>query len=336
MGNSAPHIGQTDRRRPDRRDQLRIALHDNAPAPCRWAACSSRSASSAGGAAHGRTRRTQWPALRGISASALADPDAIARAALAFHASPAAAQYDAARHRLIVAIADAHDIVALDLRARLRPGAAWTAPRRRQRTRPRDRAALRPGQARSGHGARTRTPRRSAHRRSDARTAARGAPGRRPARRGPPRCLRPAPGPELGFLRVRHRIDGTLRQVRAMHKSCWPELAVRIKVLAGMDIADRAAQGRAHRPCGRRPADRLPRRHQPTLAARTSCCILDRDKGHRPARRSVDSPDQRCRLDPSSPAPRGLILVVGPTGSGKTTTLYSDARPSQHRGRSTS
>ena len=44
--------------------------------------------------------------------------------------------------------------------------------------------------------------------------------------------------PEAGFLRLRLRIDGTLRQVRALHKSFWPELAVRLKVMAGLDIAE--------------------------------------------------------------------------------------------------
>ena len=38
--------------------------------------------------------------------------------------------------------------------------------------------------------------------------------------------------PEAGFLRIRYRIDGMLRQIRSLHKSYWPAMAVRIKVMA--------------------------------------------------------------------------------------------------------
>ena len=44
--------------------------------------------------------------------------------------------------------------------------------------------------------------------------------------------------PEEGFLRFRYRIDGVLRQIRSLHKSYWSAIAVRVKVMAGMDIAE--------------------------------------------------------------------------------------------------
>src|SRR5574343_178101 len=47
--------------------------------------------------------------------------------------------------------------------------------------------------------------------------------------------------PEANFLRIRYRIDGMLRQIRALHKSYWPAMTVRIKVLAGMNIAEMRA-----------------------------------------------------------------------------------------------
>ncbi|MEN9727501.1 MAG: hypothetical protein RL434_1867, partial [Pseudomonadota bacterium] len=43
--------------------------------------------------------------------------------------------------------------------------------------------------------------------------------------------------PEEGFLRFRYRIDGVLRQIRSLHKNYWSALAVRLKVMSGMDIA---------------------------------------------------------------------------------------------------
>lgn len=59
--------------------------------------------------------------------------------------------------------------------------------------------------------------------------------------------------PEAHFLRIRYRIDGILRQIRSLHKSYWPAMAVRIKVMSGMNIAEtRAPQdGRIHLKIGR-------------------------------------------------------------------------------------
>ncbi|HTZ00308.1 MAG TPA: ATPase, T2SS/T4P/T4SS family, partial [Rhodocyclaceae bacterium] len=47
--------------------------------------------------------------------------------------------------------------------------------------------------------------------------------------------------PEANFLRIRYRIDGILRQIRALHKSYWAAMAVRIKVMSGMNIAETRA-----------------------------------------------------------------------------------------------
>ena len=47
--------------------------------------------------------------------------------------------------------------------------------------------------------------------------------------------------PEDGFLRIRYRIDGVLRQVRVLHKQYWAALCVRLKVLSNMDIAETRA-----------------------------------------------------------------------------------------------
>ena len=44
--------------------------------------------------------------------------------------------------------------------------------------------------------------------------------------------------PEYAFLRIRYRIDGVLQQIRSLHKSYWPGIAVRLKVVSGMDIAE--------------------------------------------------------------------------------------------------
>ena len=131
--------------------------------------------------------------------------------------------------------------------------------------------------------------------------------------------------PEAGYLRIRQRIDGTLRQVRALHKSFWPELAVRLKVMAGLDIAEsRSPQdGRISLAIAGRPID-FRVATQPTLHGENIVLrILDREKGIVPLDALGLSDAQRESLNRMLSRPEGLILVTGPTGSGKTTTLYS-------------
>ena len=131
--------------------------------------------------------------------------------------------------------------------------------------------------------------------------------------------------PEATFLRIRYRIDGLLRQVRMLHKSHWPAMAVRLKVVAGMDIAEsRAPQdGRATLTLGGRPVD-FRASSQPTLHGENLVLrILDRHKGIVPLDGLGMSADQLAQLETMIARPEGLILFTGPTGSGKTTTLYS-------------
>ncbi|PKO52008.1 MAG: secretion system protein E, partial [Betaproteobacteria bacterium HGW-Betaproteobacteria-21] len=63
--------------------------------------------------------------------------------------------------------------------------------------------------------------------------------------------------PEAGFLRIRYRVDGLLRQIRVLHHSYWPAMVVRIKVMAGLNIAEtRSPQdGRISLTISGRPVD---------------------------------------------------------------------------------
>ncbi len=131
--------------------------------------------------------------------------------------------------------------------------------------------------------------------------------------------------PEQNFLRIRYRIDGILRQIRALHKSYWPAMAVRIKVVSGMNIAEtRAPQdGRISLNISGRPVD-FRVSAQPTLHGENIVLrILDRQKGLVPLDRLGLEESQLDLLNLMIARPEGLILVTGPTGSGKTTTLYS-------------
>jgi type II secretory ATPase GspE/PulE/Tfp pilus assembly ATPase PilB-like protein len=131
--------------------------------------------------------------------------------------------------------------------------------------------------------------------------------------------------PEQNFLRIRYRIDGVLRQIRSLHKTYWPAMAVRLKVMAKMNIAEtRAPQdGRISATMSGRVVDfrvaSLPTTHGENLVLR----ILDRQKGIVPLDKLGLEEQQLELLKRMISRPEGIILVTGPTGSGKTTTLYS-------------
>ncbi len=131
--------------------------------------------------------------------------------------------------------------------------------------------------------------------------------------------------PEEGFLRFRYRIDGVLRQVRSLHKNYWSALAVRLKVMSGMDIAEtRAPQdGRITLSLTGRPIDfrvsTIPTVHGENIVLR----VLDRQKGIVPIEDLGLEVENLHLLKLMVARPEGLLLVTGPTGSGKTTTLYS-------------
>ena len=131
--------------------------------------------------------------------------------------------------------------------------------------------------------------------------------------------------PETGFLRIRYRIDGMLRQIRSLHQSYWPAMAVRIKVMSGMNIAEtRAPQdGRITLNIRGRQID-FRASAQPTIHGENIVLrILDRQKGLVPLEGLGLTEQQLSMLKLMIARPEGIILLTGPTGSGKTTTLYS-------------
>ncbi|MFZ2268561.1 MAG: GspE/PulE family protein [Azonexus sp.] len=131
--------------------------------------------------------------------------------------------------------------------------------------------------------------------------------------------------PEAGFLRIRYRIDGLLRQIRALHKSYWPAMSVRLKVIAGMNIAEmRAPQdGRIGLTVSGHTVD-FRVASQPTIHGENIVLrILDRQKGIVALENLGLTTPQLHLLKQMMARPEGIILVTGPTGSGKTTTLYS-------------
>lgn len=131
--------------------------------------------------------------------------------------------------------------------------------------------------------------------------------------------------PEHGYWRIRYRIDGVLQQVRSLHKSYWGGVAVRTKVMSGMDITEtRAAQdGRIHMNlCGRLIDFRVsthPTIHGENIVLR----VLDREKSIFPLHQMGIHENTLSMLKTMLKRPEGMLIFTGPTGSGKTTTLYS-------------
>jgi general secretion pathway protein E/type IV pilus assembly protein PilB len=131
--------------------------------------------------------------------------------------------------------------------------------------------------------------------------------------------------PEFAFLRIRYRIDGVLQQVRSLHKSYWPGVAVRLKVISGMDIAEtRSPQdGRLNMNLCGRPIDFRVSSHPTIHGENLVLRVLDRERSIIPLERMGLRLSTLDQLKMMMTRPEGILIVTGPTGSGKTTTLYS-------------
>ena len=124
---------------------------------------------------------------------------------------------------------------------------------------------------------------------------------------------------------VRVRIDGILHEEIRVPRLLHPAITSRIKVLAGMDVAERRRpqDGRITAQVRRFPLDIRVSSSPIVLGEKMVLRLLD-EKSLRPAPEQLGLRDHMLRLllDKIS-APHGLIMLSGPTGSGKTTTLYS-------------
>ncbi|MGA2669883.1 MAG: GspE/PulE family protein [Dehalococcoidia bacterium] len=131
--------------------------------------------------------------------------------------------------------------------------------------------------------------------------------------------------PEEDKLRIRYRIDGTLQDTMSLPSSIHRALISRIKILSGMNIADhfRPQDGQFSTEAKGRPIDvrvaTAPTVHGETATLR----LLDKSMATLGLAQLGFLPDSLAKYESMLKAPYGMILVSGPTGAGKTTTLYA-------------
>jgi general secretion pathway protein E len=124
---------------------------------------------------------------------------------------------------------------------------------------------------------------------------------------------------------IRYRVDGMLRDVMTPPRALHAALVSRIKVMASLDIAEKRLpqDGRITLRVAGRPVDvrvsTLPTGHGERVVLR----LLDKQHGRLELEALGMNPTTLNELDSLVRAPHGIILVTGPTGSGKTTTLYA-------------
>ena len=131
--------------------------------------------------------------------------------------------------------------------------------------------------------------------------------------------------PEEGGVAVRYRIDGVLRQVMKIPRQAGLPLISRIKIMSSLDIADRLRpqDGRARVAVNGQPIDLRVSTLPAALGEKVVIRILD----SRATVKSLESlglnTNETEGIKRLLENHEGIILVTGPTGSGKTTTLYS-------------
>jgi len=125
-------------------------------------------------------------------------------------------------------------------------------------------------------------------------------------------------------LVVRFRLDGVLREVLSPKKAIASAVVSRIKVMARLDIAEKRLpqDGRIGLKIAGRPVDvrvsTIPAGHGERVVLR----LLDKQAGKLDLKQLGMVPDTLSVLSDVIQRPHGILLVTGPTGSGKTTTLY--------------
>jgi len=130
--------------------------------------------------------------------------------------------------------------------------------------------------------------------------------------------------PDENVLRIRQRIDGVLVEQVMNEKRIAPALVVRLKLISGLDISEKRLpqDGRFHLKISKKNIDvrisTMPVQHGESVVMR----LLSQEDGLRDLADIGMSHTVLEKFQRAVHSPYGLVLVTGPTGSGKTTTLY--------------
>jgi len=126
-------------------------------------------------------------------------------------------------------------------------------------------------------------------------------------------------------LRIRIRVDGLLQEIAQPSRLISPLVISRLKVMAHLDIAEKRLpqDGRISLKIAGRPVDvrvsTIPAAHGERVVLR----LLDKQTGRLDLEQLGMAPEIMAQADRLIHRPNGIFLVTGPTGSGKTTTLYA-------------
>ncbi|MBP3234119.1 MAG: Flp pilus assembly complex ATPase component TadA [Eubacterium sp.] len=126
-------------------------------------------------------------------------------------------------------------------------------------------------------------------------------------------------------VRVRYRIDGALKQVMTYELSILPAISARIKIIGGMDIAEKRKpqDGRITIIVDRKEFDVRVSILPTVFGEKTVMRLTSKDGLTKPKSGLGFTPQEIEIFDGILSNPHGIILVTGPTGSGKSTTLYT-------------
>jgi type II secretory ATPase GspE/PulE/Tfp pilus assembly ATPase PilB-like protein/CheY-like chemotaxis protein len=140
--------------------------------------------------------------------------------------------------------------------------------------------------------------------------------------------------PSEGGVVVRYRIDGVLRQVMKIPRSAGIPLVSRIKIMSGMDIADRLRpqDGRCRVAVNGNPVDLRVSTLPASLGEKAVVRILNTKSTVLALDALGFLEEERRTVTELLNNKEGILLVTGPTGSGKTTTLYAALRQIQGEG----
>ncbi len=131
--------------------------------------------------------------------------------------------------------------------------------------------------------------------------------------------------PDKSVIRIRQRVDGVLQEQVMQETQIAPAVVVRLKLMCGLNISEKRLpqDGRFHVIVNGRDIDvrlsTMPVQHGESVVMR----LLDQTRGALHLDHLGMPPDILHRFRKNFHLPNGMILVTGPTGSGKTTTLYA-------------